>query len=165
MNLYGKIMRDRYEQVECYSPAEYRRRWALCRRIMAENGVDLLLIVDAARESHDTWITGRKFTDTIIIPKYGDILGILQREYDEDCFPVCTDVTDYRRYTMQRPPFESLDGLRFLNYPGPEGIAKLISAHAPTKIGLVNKRLLSYELKAALGEQLPGIEIIDVKQE
>ncbi len=165
MNLYGKIMRDRYEQVEYYSSAEYRRRWEVCRSVMEENDVDLLLIVDAARECHDTWVTGRRLLDTIIIPKCGDILGILGREYDEECFPVRTDVTDYRRYTKQKEPFRALDGLRFINYPGPEGIAKRIAGYAPAKIGLVNSRLLGYELKCALSSLLPDAEIKDLKQQ
>ncbi len=164
MNMTGKLMRERFGQVEFYSDAEYLRRWALARSVLDEQDVDLLLIVDSAREGHDTWFTGRKYVDTIIVPRDDVIYAVLHREYDEKVFPSRLDSVDYQRYVKQREPEIQREGLRYLNDLGACGVAELISRYSPKRIGIVNCRLLTHELKKTLNTKLPGVELVDVKQ-
>lgn len=165
MNREQWIMRDRYEQADCYSEQEYKRRWDVARRIMAEHDADVLLVLDAAREGHETWFTGRKNVETVIVPREGDILAVLCREFDERIIPFCPEKADYSRYVKQKAPYVEYPGLKYINYPGPADCAKLIARYAPKRLGIVNARLLGHELKAALDELLPGLETVDLKQE
>ena len=158
MNMTGKLMRERFGQVELYSNEEYLRRWALARSVLDEQDVDILLIVDCTREGHDTWFTGRKYVDTVIVPRDDVIYAILHREYDEKVFPGRLDSVDYRRYVKQRAPEIKREGLRYVNDPGANGIAELISRYAPKRIGLVNCRLLTHDLKTALNTKMPTIQ-------
>ncbi len=162
--LKDNFMRGRYAQVELYPQAEFTRRWDIARSVMNEANVDVMLVVDAARESYDTWFSGRKMIDTVIIPKENDIIAVLHREYDESCFAADLEGVDYRRYTKQKAPDFEREGLRFINHPGQKGLAELLKKLGAKKIGLVNKRLLTKALKDAVTGLIPGAEFIDVKQ-
>ena len=79
MDYYGKDMVARYEQVELFSPAEYRRRIAGVREIMKQKNVDTALFLEPAEETYDHWLTGRRFLDYLIVPAQGECFGILYR--------------------------------------------------------------------------------------
>lgn len=164
MNLNEKNMRGRYSQVDYYPQEEFERRWAAARKVLEESPAEIMLIVDAAREGYDTWFANRKYADMVIVPKEGEIIVVLHREYDESHFEAEEITEDYGRYTKQRKPDIEHKGLRFINYPGPKGIAKLLHDFGEKKIGLVNRRLLTKALKEAVYEEIPGAEFIDIKQ-
>ena len=153
------LMRDRYEQVDCFSNEEYARRWSLTRTIMAQHGVDLLLVLDAAREGHDTWLTGRKNVELVIVPQEGDVVAVLQREYPEDTLSFDPTVVDYRRYVKQKAPWVNRPGLTFIHYPNGDQLVQILEGYKPEKLGIVNQRTLSHELKTALDTRLSDIEI------
>lgn len=67
MNLYEMNMRHRYEQVQCYSNGEFRRRWALVRKRMAESGVELALFVNPTRDTNAQWLVAQRDCDYLMM--------------------------------------------------------------------------------------------------
>ena len=161
MNYYGKNMVCRYEQVELFSPAEYRRRIDGVAEIMKRQGVQAVLFPECAEETYDHWLTGRTPLDLVIVLEDGRCFGVLYSELDETGLP--QGPADYGRYHMQReacdPP---CDGVEFLNRLPDERLADLIAAARPGRIGLVLPDHLNAGLCDALTARLPGVEFADL---
>ncbi|MBR6239744.1 MAG: M24 family metallopeptidase [Clostridia bacterium] len=158
----NKNMRLRSMQVDLYTDSEYQRRWEIARSVIRDKNADLMLILDCAREGYDTWFSGRKMVDTIIVPLEGDITAFLHREFDESCFDDISGV-DYSRYTKQKKPDRELKGLAFKNLTGPDAVVDAILSAGAKRICLINSRLLTHSLKTGLEKEIPGLEIIDAK--
>ena len=161
MNYYGKNMVCRYEQVELFSPAEYRRRINGVVQLMKQRGVQVVLFPECAEETYDHWLTGRTPLDLVAVLEDGSCFGVLYSELDESGLP--EGPTDYGRYHMQRQAYEvPCDGVEFINRLPDERLADLIAAARPERIGLVLPDHLNAGLYDALTARLPGVEFVDL---
>ena len=66
----------RYEQVQCFTRTEIDRRIAAVREVMAEEGVDLLLILEGDWEGYSQWLIGSKTADLILVPMEGALTAV-----------------------------------------------------------------------------------------
>ncbi len=162
MNYYQNTMVNRYEQVELFSPAEYRRRLQGVRDIMQQQDVQMALFLECAEETYDHWLTGRRFLDYILVPQQGEALAILYSELNEaSC--AASQGTDYGRYLLQRAPaVPPCDEIRFLNRLPDAEFAALISAYAPARIGLILPDHMNAALYDAITAKLPNVEFVDI---
>lgn len=166
MILQGKKMRDRYEQVEMYSTEEYRRRATVVREEMKKKGVDVLVILDCTKESHDHWLTGKEFLNCVIVPSEGDIVGVLLDEIDESGFTDDGKDVDFERYVHQRYFVTNAEGVRFINRISEAGLAALIKEMtADQKVGIINKPYLTCALDSALRKVMPDLEYVELTRE
>lgn len=83
MNYKGKFMAHRYEQVELFSRAEYKRRLDGVRRVMKEQEVDVALFLECGEEMYDLWLTGQRYLDLIIVPAQDEAVAVAMGELDE----------------------------------------------------------------------------------
>lgn len=165
MILEGKIMRDRYEQIELYSKEEYRRRAVVVRDEMKKKKVDVLIILDCAHESHDHWLTGKELLDYVIVPIKGEIVGVLADEIDENKYEETASNLDFDRYVHQRSFITYADGIRFVNRANDSILAELIKAMGGKNIGLIKPRYLTCSLDQALKQVIPDVQYVDMTKE
>ena len=162
MDYYGNRMVARYEQVELFSPAEYRRRIAGVREIMKQKNVDAALFLEPAEETYDHWLTGRRFLDYVIVPAQGECFGILYSEMDESGCAAAEGV-DYGRYILQREPYEKpCEEMTFLNRLPDGKIADLIASGNPSRIGLILPDHMNAGLFDAITAKLPNTAFVDI---
>ncbi len=162
MDYYGNRMVARYEQVELFSPAEYRRRIAGVREIMKQKNVDVALFLEPAEETYDHYLTGRRFLDYVIVPAQGECFGILYSEMDESGCAAAERV-DYGRYILQREPYEKpCEEMTFLNRLPDGKIADLIASGNPSRIGLILPDHMNAGLFDAITAKLPNTAFVDI---
>lgn len=163
MNYYQNNMVNRYEQVELFSPSEYRRRINGVRDIMKQKNVQTAIFLECAEETYDHWLTGRRFLDYVIIPQDGECYGVLYSELDEAACPVIKGGADFGRYLFQREPALSpCEGMTFLNRLPDAMLADLIASDKPSRIGLILPDHMNAALFDALTAKLPKVEFVDI---
>lgn len=162
MNYYNYNMVNRYEQVELFSEAEYRRRIQGVRDIMKQKNVQTALFLECAEETYDHWLTGRRFLDYIIVPEQGECTAVLYSELDESgCAPA--EGVDFGRYSLQREPAVPRCGeMRFVNRLPDARIADIVASGKPSRIGLVLPDHMNAGLFDALIAKLPRVEFVDI---
>lgn len=161
--LYGKPMVQSYEQVEFFSESEYARRHALMREIMAQEEIDLLLILDAPQDAFDQWLTGQRLLGQIIIPKDDEITGFFLAECApaDSVLPV-SGTPDFRRYLFRQPGPAQAHGVHFRDCADAHALAEFVARYAPHTLGLVHPEALSFSQRKALKESLPHAQWKDV---
>ena len=165
MILEGKKMRDRYEQVEMYSPQEYMRRAEVVRQEMKKKGVEVLLILNCTGEAYDHWLTGKEFLDYVIVPAKGEIIGVLLDEIDESVFEDDTEQIDFGRYIHQRAFTTQAPGVRFIHPVSESRLAELIAGYCREKVGLINPDFMFWKLDEALKNKIDELEYVDLTME
>lgn len=161
MNYFGKNMVGRYEQVELFSPAEYRRRMDGIRRVMREQQVEAVLFLECGEEAYDHWLMGRRYLDLMIVPENGEAVGVCMGELNE---ALCDqpDETDFGRYILQKAPDKVCDGVKIIGHMSDDRLADRIAAGSPRRIGLVLPVNLNASLYDAIMKKLPGVEFVDI---
>lgn len=165
MILEGKTMRDRYEQVEMYSPQEYTRRAQLVRGEMEKKGAEALLILNCTGEAYDHWLTGKEFLDYVIVPARGDIIGVLLDEIDESGFEENIENLDFGRYVHQRAFGTQAPNVRFIHPVSDKKLAELIAGYGIKKLGVINPGFMFWRLDEALRSRIEGLEYVDLTME
>ncbi len=166
MNLTGKPMVNRYEQVQLFSEAEFARRMDCVRSVMEKKQVQKLVFLECAVEAYDEWLMGRRFLEYMIVPAEGEAIGVLWDEFDErTCPPAADGTVDFGRYLLQQPEEPVNEGIRFVNFRSDTEVANYIAEGKPERIGLVLPAYLSAELADALERLLPRTELVDVSLE
>ncbi len=161
MNNYGRNMVNRFERVDVFSPAEYRRRINGVRELMKENGVDMAVFLESSEETYGQWMTGVRFMEYVIVPAQGEVIGVLWNELNEEsCIPV--GGVDYERYLIQKPTEAGCEGIRFVNRCSDAEIVRMIAALRPGRIGLVAPLRMTAAFADAMEELLPGVETVDL---
>lgn len=161
MNYKGKYMSHRYEQVELFSKAEYRRRLDGIRKVMKEQEVDTALFLECGEETFDLWLTGQRYLDLIIVPAQDEAVGVCMSEINEALCDYPT-ITDFGRYILQKHPDPFCDGLRFICH-APDGyLADIIASGNPRRIGLVLPVNMNASLYDEIIKRLPDVEFRDI---
>lgn len=161
MDNYGRKMINRFEQVDVFSPQEYRRRIDGVRGLMKENGLDAAVFLECSEETYGQWMTGVRFMEYVIVPAEGEVIGVLWNELNEaSCAPA--EGVDYERYLTQKPADMVCEGLRFINRAEDEAIVKLIASLAPKRIGLVSPKRMTAAFADAISTLLPRVETVDI---
>lgn len=161
MNYKGKYMVNRYEQVELFSRAEYRRRLDGIRCVMKEHEVDTALFLECGEEAYDHWLTGQRYLDLIIVPAADECIGVCMSELNE---ALCDDpgATDFGRYFLQKKPDMVCDGVRFIGHAPDSILADIIAAGSPKRIGLVLPVNMNASLYDGIKKRLPEVEFTDI---
>ena len=161
MNYFGKNMVNRYEQVELFSKAEYRRRLRGIRRVMKEQQVEVSLFLECGEETYDHWLTGQRYLDLIIVPERNEAVAVCMSELNE---ALCDEptATDFGRYIMQKAPAPVCDGVRFIGHMADDYLADIIAAAKPGQIGLVLPVNMNAPLYDAIMKRLPGVKFKDI---
>ncbi len=161
MNYYGKNMVNRFEQVELFSKAEYKRRMDGIRRVMKEQGVQAALFLECSEETYDHWLMGHRFLDLMLVPETGTAFGVSMGELNEQ---LCDDpdTPDFGRYTQQKKPDPVCDGVEILGHVSEKYLADILAAGRPERIGLVLPVNISAALYDAITAVLPNVEFVDI---
>ncbi len=161
MKYAGKQMVNRYEQVELFSKAEYRRRMDGVRRVMREAQVQTALFLECGEETYDHWLMGRRLLDLMIVPASDEAFGVSLGELNES---LCDEpaVTDFGRYLLQKRPDPVCDGVKIIGRWPDSNLADLIAAGNPRRIGLVLPVNLTAGLYDEIVKRLPGVEFVDI---
>ena len=161
MNYKGKPMVGRYEQVELFSKAEYRRRLDGIRRVMKEQEVECALFLEPGEETYDHWLTGRRYLDLIIVPETGEATGVCLGELNE---ALCDDPdeTDFGRYILQKKPDTICEGVKIIGHASDRYLAGIIASGNPRRIGLVLPVNMNAFLYDEIVKALPGVEFADI---
>lgn len=157
----GKEMVNRYEQVELFSRQEYARRLDGIRKIMKENGADVMIFPECAEETYDHWLMGRSYLELMIVPRAGEALGICMGEIDES---LCknADEADFGRYIFNKTPDYKCDGVKIVGRPSDKWLADYICSFSPSRIGVVRPENLTASLYDEIIKKVPGAEFTDL---
>ena len=161
MNYYGKNMVNRFEQVELFSKAEYRRRLDGVRNVMKAQNVQVALFLECGEETYDHWLMGRRFLDLMIVPEKGEAFGVSMSELNELLCPD-PDATDFGRYILHKAPDPVADGVRIIGHPSDSYLADMITNGRPERIGLVLPVNMNASLHKAIMERQPKVEFVDI---
>ena len=163
MDLITKTMFERYEGVNYFSKAEYERRYRLVRSVMNDQGVDLLLILNASDWGYDLWLSGWTPAETIVVPPEGEILISHVHEFDTGLLGPGhrEDITNVSEPSLN--PYQA--GLRYKEYLMDDEIAGIIARYSPKVIGLTNERELTFKLKTLIEDAVPGVKFKDITVE
>ena len=161
MNYKGKYMVNRYEQIELFSRAEYKRRLDGIRNVMKEQEVDTALFLECGEETYDHWLTGQRYLDLIIVPASDEAVGVCMGEMNE---ALCDEpsATDFGRYFMQKKPDMVCDGVRFTGHAPDDTLADIIASGSPKRIGLVLPVNMNASLYDEIMRRLPDVEFKDI---
>ena len=160
MDLMNKTMFERYEGVNYFSEKEYARRYALTRKVMKDQGVDLLLVLNASDWGYDLWFSGWTPAEIIVVPPEDDILCAHVHEFDTGL--IGTGHREDLTNVTEAPLHPCAAGLRYCEFLAEDDLTKFIVKYAPKVIGLTDERELTHNLKSRLEEALPGIEFKDI---
>ena len=165
MILQGKTMRDRYEQVEMYSKAEFHRRAEIVREELRRESLKAAIVVNPANEGWECWLTGKEFMEYVIVPVEGEIIGVLFDEIDESGYEDKTDTVDFDRYVHQHKFVTNADNVRFINRISDAGIAQMLIDRCGSRIGLINAAFLTCGLEDALKSINPDACFVDITRQ
>ena len=149
MDYPGKLMTDRYEQVQLYSKAEFARRRDCILNVMKENDIRAVWFTECAEEAYDEWLTGRRYLENMLVTDDGRVLGI-RRNMPADIFTAHEDAPDVHLG----------DHFSLSPYMDAEQVIAQLKALNVKRLGVV----LPVRIKAALFDALceAGIECVDV---
>lgn len=163
MNVYTKTMVNRYEQIQGFTPQEFERRWAAVRAMMAEQGADALLVVEGYWEGETQWLLGLENTrhcDYVIVPMQGPLTAVFGRR-------ILTRGTesplDGRAMPWNKTYVPIHENVRYVTELGLDTLRTALGSG--TRLAIHNYGYLSAQLKRALTEELPGVELVDVSPE
>lgn len=159
MHYSGKNMVNRYEQVELFSAAEYRRRLAGVRQVMREQEVDTALFLECSEETADHWLTGTRFLDLMIVPASGTAWGVCMNELDAG---FGTADAGFQHTLLHRNPVPPCEEFELLLQPSAAELADRIAAGRPHRIGLISPVNMPAALYDAIMARLPGMEFSDI---
>lgn len=149
-------MAHRYEQVELFSKAEYKRRLDGIRNVMKDQEVDVALFLECGEETYDHWLTGQRYLDLIIVPAQDEAVAVAMSELNEALG------TGFDSFIMQKRPDKFCDGVRFIGHAPDSYLADIITAGSPKRIGLVLPVNLNASLYDEIIKRVPAIEFCDI---
>ena len=135
------------ERVFHASANEMQRRLGILRRVMAEQGVQALLVLDGYWEGYSQWLTGARAWRYLLVGQTGPFYAV-QSEPDTWFAPlpyVCPDGVSLRVE-------ERLEALP---------LRTLLSGSAPV-LGFIHLEALTVELDAYLRSAVPGVQYLDI---
>ena len=124
-----------------------QRRLGILRRVMAEQGVQALLVLDGYWEGYSQWLTGARAWRYLLVGQTGPFYAV-QSEPDTWFAPlpyVCPDGVSLRVE-------ERLEALP---------LRTLLSGSAPV-LGFIHLEALTVELDAYLRSAVPGVQYLDI---
>lgn len=157
MELAGKQMLERFEQVLFFGKEELERRWLLTRKVMEEQNADYLMILEGSYEGYNHWFIGNRECEGILIPKEGKITVVLGRktakitEAYEENRPV-----DFDKWIDRKPVQSVHENLRFADSFDARDIKKDCQGKKQLRIAMIHPEVLKnswYEqMKDVLGD-------------
>lgn len=97
----NRPMLHRYEQVQCISKEEFRRRWRETRAVMAEHQVGVLIVLEGEWEGYSQWLAGTRWAKAVIVPADGPIVAVYGDRLVRPGDTVCEDLAQHRQVMAQ----------------------------------------------------------------
>ncbi len=157
----GKTMVARYEQVQCFTRTEIDRRIAAVREVMAEEGVDLLLILEGDWEGYSQWLIGSKTTDLILVPMEGALTAVYGMHLIGKDEAYDRTVRQEREILPQPVPAIHPDIRNVRGFDGYE-MARLLKKYGSFVIGFIHLETMRADLRDYLKEIVPDAEYKDI---
>ena len=157
----NKKMVNRYEQVQCFTSAELERRFSETRKVMREQDVGVLLLLEGEWEGYSQWLIGIKTPTFIVVPEEGDITAVFDwhlmengENYDRtpnQLFEVAPIIID-----PIHPEVKYLNG--FDGYK----IAELLARSGKNRIGFIHLESMRDDVRNYLSHCVPEAEYVDI---
>ncbi len=148
--LEGMPMVRRWEQARTYSEAEFARRRALVRGLMAERGAEALLILMPASEAYDAWLLGEHNLDGVAVSADGAVLGLTAQAYPPKA-----------RELFHGAFFAPPQDTAFTD--DPDALMRRLSG--AKRIGLINPGAMTHAVAQQLERVAPGATLVDMTLE
>lgn len=156
-----KPMINRYEKVQCFSKGEMERRFALTRKVMREQGTDVLLVLEGFWEGYSQWLTGNRNPSVIIVPREGKITAVFGEEYLKKGEKPSTELHTERftDYLMPAPVHEDIEYVRGLDG---YALAELLEKYQNQRLGFLHLESMTAGMERYLKEAVPKAEYVDI---
>ncbi len=160
MDFYSKKMVNRYEQIQGYSEQEFERRWNAVRTMMKQQDVGVLLVIEGYWEGETQWLLGLENTrrcDYVVIPEEGELTAVFGRKLahaGEDIALEPWRMPWNGGYDPVHPNIRCVSKLDVSLLKAAAGVSR--------RVGIHNYGYMSAELKEALLEEIPGVELVDL---
>ncbi len=158
ISLAGKKMIDRYEQVQVFSNAEYKRRIAGVVDVLKNHDLDLLIIADplepGSERSYDIWLANESDAKFVLVDRDGLVTLVYSWR--------CGKGGDLDQIMMlgRRPISPVHDSVV---YRATLDLEYILSKAKPTgRIGTINAEYFPCLLSEKLREAVPQLEMVDL---
>ncbi|MDO5422110.1 MAG: M24 family metallopeptidase [Eubacteriales bacterium] len=155
MELTGRTMLERFEQVLVFGEKEMERRWALARQVMREAQADYLIVLEGSYEGYNHWFIGNRECEAILVPKEGAITVVLGRDVENEGVYRTERPTDFEKWIARKPVQAVHPELRFVDTFDARDILRDCEKKEPLRIAMIHPEVLRntwYEnMKAVLG--------------
>lgn len=154
-------MINRYEKVMCFSKTEMERRFALVRKVMEEQGTDVLLVLEGFWEGYSQWLIGNRTPSVIIVPREGPITAVFGNEFLAKGEKPSEELLTERATDLLMPEPVHPDIVYVRGLDG-YGIGQLLDSYQNQRLGFLHLESMTQGMKTYLKEAAPKAEYVDI---
>ena len=162
MNFKDKFMLERFEQILFFSPSEMERRWNLVRKVMRQQNVDYLIILEGSYEGYNHWFIGNRDCESILFPTAGAPIVVLGQDINtSSCYSVVRPV-DFDRWITRKPIDRIHPEIQYVRDFDARDIKTSLSSGKRPRIAFIHPEVLLDNWYKAIYDVIGEFEMFDI---